>query len=184
MRRPRWWFLLALVVTLAAFAAGCGGDDEEGDGEAGGADTAAATDTEAAEPVECSATIGIMGPFTGDVAAIGQEQLNWAKFAVEHFNEENGTDFTLFEGDDPARSRPGLDASPRSSSRTSDIVAVVGPAGSQEVEAVGEIFGRRRALPSCLASATATALTERSTTRLLPRRAHRRRPGADGRART
>jgi branched-chain amino acid transport system substrate-binding protein len=159
MRRSRWWFLLALVVTLAALAAGCGGDDEAGEGEAGGGETAAATDTEAAEPVECSATIGIMGPFTGDVAAIGQEQLNWAKFAVANFNEENGTDFTLFEGDDQLDPAQSSTLAPQFVSN-SDIVAVVGPAGSQNVEAVGEIFSRE-SLAFVSSSATATDLTER-----------------------
>jgi branched-chain amino acid transport system substrate-binding protein len=157
MKKTRWWFLLALVVTLAALAAGCGGDDGDDGGEAGGGDTAAATET--AEAVECTASIGIMGPFTGDAATIGQEQLNWAKFSVDRFNEENGSNFTLVEGDtqlDPAQAST---VAPQFVSND-DIVAVIGPAGSQEVDAVGAIYDRA-SLAFVSPSATATDLAEK-----------------------
>jgi branched-chain amino acid transport system substrate-binding protein len=153
MRIPaRWLPLLALVLGVAALAAGCGGDDDgDDDGEAGQATTA----EEAA--VECGGKIGVMGPFTGDVAAIGQEQLNWAKFGVEKYNEENGTTFQLVEGDtqlDPAQ------ASTVAQRWVSDesILAVVGPAASQEVEAVGPLFDRAQ-IGFVSASATREDLT-------------------------
>jgi branched-chain amino acid transport system substrate-binding protein len=158
MKRTRWLILLTLVVALAAIASGCGGDDDE---EPAAGDTGAATDT-GAEAVECSGTIGIMGPFTGDAASIGQEQLNWARFAVDTFNEENGTDFVLEEGDtqlDPAQAST---VAPQFVSN-SDIIGIVGPAGSQEIEAVGEIFGRE-GIAFVSPSATATDLTERFDT--------------------
>ena len=163
MTKPRWWFLLALVVTLAALAAvGCGGDDDDGEA-GGGGDTGAATDTGGGgEAVECTASIGIMGPFTGDAATIGQEQLNWAKFSVERFNEENGTDFTLVEGDtqlDPAQAST---VAPQFVSND-DIIAVVGPAGSQEIDAVGQIFDRA-SMAFVSPSATATDLAEKFET--------------------
>jgi branched-chain amino acid transport system substrate-binding protein len=148
MKKSRWWFLLlALVAGLAVVAAGCGGDDEE----------AAPADEEPAEAIACTASIGIMGPFTGDAASIGQEQLNWAKFAVDRFNEENGTTFELVEGDtqlDPAQAST---VAPQFVSNN-DIVAVVGPAGSQEIEAVGAIFERAN-MAFVSMSATATDLT-------------------------
>jgi branched-chain amino acid transport system substrate-binding protein len=156
MKKSSLWLLLALIAALALVAAGCGGDDDE-DGEPAAQDTAA-TDTGAAEPVECSGSVGIMGPFTGDAASIGQEQLNWAKFAVDSFNEENGTDFTLVEGDtqlDPAQAST---VAPQFISN-SDIFGIVGPAGSQEVEAVGAIFDRE-GIAFVSPSATATNLTE------------------------
>jgi branched-chain amino acid transport system substrate-binding protein len=159
MKRTRWLILLTLVVALAAIASGCGGED--GDEEPAAGDTGAATDT-GAEAVECSGTVGIMGPFTGDAASIGQEQLNWARFAVETFNEENGTDFVLEEGDtqlDPAQAST---VAPQFVSN-SDIFGIVGPAGSQEIEAVGEIFGRE-GIAFVSPSATATDLTERFDT--------------------
>jgi branched-chain amino acid transport system substrate-binding protein len=148
MKKSRWWFLLlALMAGLAIVAAGCGGDDDE----------AAPAGEEEAEAIACAAAIGIMGPFTGDAASIGQEQLNWAKLSVDRFNEENGTDFTLVEGDtqlDPAQAST---VAPQFVSNE-DIVAVVGPAGSQEVQAVGAIFERAN-MAFVSMSATATDLT-------------------------
>src|SRR5215216_4772325 len=83
--------------------------------------------------------IGVMGPFTGPAASIGQEQLNWAKLAVADFNEATGWNVELVEGDtqlDPAIAvtvAESLVADP-------DIYSVVGPAGSQEVAATGQMF--------------------------------------------
>ena len=156
MKTPRFWLLLALVAVLAVGAAACGGDDDEDDGAAapettGGGDTGG-------EAVDCTASIGIMGPFTGDVAAIGQEQLNWAKFAVDTFNEERGTSFELVEGDtqlDPAQASV---VAPQFVDNDA-IVAVVGPAGSQEVDAVGGIYSDA-SMAFISGSATATNLTE------------------------
>jgi branched-chain amino acid transport system substrate-binding protein len=157
MRKSRYWILLALVAALAIVAAGCGGDDDD---EPAGEDTTAATDGEM-EAVDCTASIGIMGPFTGDVAAIGQEQLNWAKFAVDQFNEMHGTTFTLVEGDTQLDPAQAATVAPQFVSNA-DIVAVVGPAGSQEVDAVEAIYGDA-GMAFISASATATNLTDYAT---------------------
>ncbi len=146
--------LFALVLALSVLVAGCGGDDES----ASGTTEAATTGDGGDGGGDCSGAIGIMAPITGDAGSIGTEQLNFAKFAVDRFNEENGTDFTLVEGDtqlDPAQAstvgtRFGSD---------DDILAIVGPAGSQEVEAVGPIF-QREGLAFISGSATATSLTD------------------------
>lgn len=156
MKTPRFWLLLALVAVLAVAATACGGDDDDDDGAAAPETTGG--DTGGGEPVDCSGSIGIMGPFTGDVAAIGQEQLNWAKFAVETFNEERGTSFELVEGDtqlDPAQAST---VAPQFVDNDA-IIAVVGPAGSQEVDAVGGIYGDAN-MAFISPSATATNLTE------------------------
>jgi branched-chain amino acid transport system substrate-binding protein len=156
MRKSGIWVLLALVVAaLALVATGCGEDDD--DGGAAPPETTA-TDGDTMEAVECTASIGIMGPFTGDVAAIGQEQLNWAKFAVDQFNSEHGTSFTLVEGDTQLDPAQAATVAPQFVSN-SDIIAVVGPAGSQEVEAVGTIYGDAN-MAYISPSATATNLTE------------------------
>jgi branched-chain amino acid transport system substrate-binding protein len=157
MRKSSFWLLLALVAAFAIVAAGCGGDDDD-DGEPPAAEDTTAGDTGGAEAVDCTASIGIMGPFTGDVAAIGQEQLNWAKFAVDQFNEERGTTFTLVEGDTQLDPAQAATVAPQFVSN-SDIQAVVGPAGSQEVEAVGSIYGNA-GIAFISPSATATNLTE------------------------
>src|SRR5687767_12008881 len=81
--------LLVLVLALGLLAAGCGSDDDE----AGDATTEATTETgDGGAGGDCSGSIGIMAPITGDAGSIGTEQLNFAKFAVDRFNEENGTD--------------------------------------------------------------------------------------------
>ena len=157
MKKSSLWLLLALVAALALVASSCGGDDDDEDGEPAAQDTAAG-DTGEAEAVDCTAAIGIMGPFTGDVAAIGQEQLNWANFAVDQFNEERGTTFSLVEGDTQLDPAQAATVAPQFVSN-SDIVAVVGPAGSQEVEAVGSIYGNA-GIAFISPSATATNLTE------------------------
>jgi branched-chain amino acid transport system substrate-binding protein len=156
MKTPRFWLLLALVAALAVAATACGGDDGDDD------DGAAAPETTDGDTgmamVDCAASIGIMGPFTGDVAAIGQEQLNWAKFAVDTYNEEHGTTFELVEGDtqlDPAQASV---VAPQFVDNDA-IVAVVGPAGSQEVDAVGGIYADA-SMAFISPSATATNLTE------------------------
>ena len=156
MKTPRFWLLLALVAVLAVAATACGGDDDDDD------DGAAAPETTDGDTgmamVDCTASIGIMGPFTGDVAAIGQEQLNWAKFAVDTFNEEHGTTFELVEGDtqlDPAQASV---VAPQFVDNDA-IVAVVGPAGSQDVDAVGGIYADA-SMAFISPSATATNLTE------------------------
>jgi branched-chain amino acid transport system substrate-binding protein len=139
--------LLALVLGLAALAAGCGDDDD---------DEAAPTAT-APAAADCTGSVGVMAPITGDAASIGVEQLNFAKYALQRYNEENDTTFEVVEGDtqlDPAQ------ASTVAQRFVSDdaILAVVGPAGSQEIEAVGPLFTRAD-LGFVSPSATRTDLT-------------------------
>jgi branched-chain amino acid transport system substrate-binding protein len=79
--------------------------------------------------------IGVMGPFTGPAASIGQEQLNWARLAVADFNAATGWNVELVEGDtelNPARAVTVSEALIADAA----IFGVVGPAGSQEVEAI------------------------------------------------
>ncbi len=169
-RAARVLALLAAATVLAVLAAACGGGDSGGEEAvpaettapaetAAPAETGAPADTGAAAGVVgCTASIGVMAPATGDAASIGQEQLNWAKFAVSQYNEEYGTSFTLVEGDTQLDPAQAATVAPQFVSND-DIVAVVGPAGSQEVEAVGEIF-KSANLGFVSASATNTALTD------------------------
>ena len=145
--------LLALVLSLAIAAAGCGGDDEESSSTTGGG-----TSSGPAQAASCTGSIAAMGPYTGDAASIGQEQLDFTKYAVEKFNEDNGTDFKLEEVDtqlDPAQASTGA----QRVVSNDDILGVLGPAGSQEVDAVGPIFTREN-LAFISPSATDTKLTE------------------------
>jgi branched-chain amino acid transport system substrate-binding protein len=140
-----------LILALAALTAvGCGDDDDDGGGDGGGGDSSSAAD--------CTATIGVMAPITGDAAELGEEQRNWAQFGLDRFNRENGTKFKLVEGD--TQLDPGQASTVAQQFVSNDaIVAVVGPAGSQEVEAAGPLFDRA-GLGFVSQSATATELTE------------------------
>jgi branched-chain amino acid transport system substrate-binding protein len=115
--------------------------------------------TAAAPSVDCASTsIGFMGPITGDAAFIGKEQLGFAKYAIRKLG---GGKIKLVEGDtqlDPAQ------ASTVGARFHADdnILAVVGPAGSQEVLAVAPIFRKREPLPFISGSATRTSLTSGS----------------------
>jgi branched-chain amino acid transport system substrate-binding protein len=139
-----------VTVLLAGFAAvGCGGDDDDGGGGGGGGEQAS---------TDCTASIGVMAPITGDAAELGEEQRNWAQFGLDRFNRENGTKFKLVEGD--TQLDPGQASTVAQQFVSNDaITAVVGPAGSQEVEAVGPLF-ERASLPFVSQSATQTDLTE------------------------
>jgi branched-chain amino acid transport system substrate-binding protein len=144
--------LLATMLTLALAAitaVGCGDDDDDGgDGGGGGGETAAA---------DCTASIGLMAPITGDAAPLGEEQRNWGKFGLDEFNKANDTKFKLVEGD--TQLDPGQASTVAQQMVSNDAVrAVVGPAGSQEIDAVGPVF-ERADLGFISQSATATELT-------------------------
>ena len=101
--------------------------------------------------------IGIMAPITGPAGSIGTEQLNWSKLAVEDFNKANGWSVELVEGDtqlDPAQAVTAA----ASLIADADIYGVVGPAGSQEVEATSPAFKEAR-LVNVSGSATRPSLT-------------------------
>ena len=151
MRKRNIAALLLLIAALAFVAAGCGGDDE-------GEETGAAPTEPGAEAAACEGAIAVMAPITGEAASIGQEQLNFTQFAVQKFNEENGTSYTLEEVDtqlDPAQASTGA----QRIVADGNILGVVGPAGSQEVEAVGPIF-EQEPIAYVSGSATRTSLTE------------------------
>jgi len=103
------------------------------------ATTEAPVATTEAPMVVCAGSIGSIVPITGPVAFIGEVQRNWAQYAVEVYNEEHGTAYEFIEGDnmfDVAQSSVLAaqiidDAS---------IMAVVGPAGSDQADAGGAAF--------------------------------------------
>ena len=105
----------------------------------------------------CTAAIGMEGPLTGPVAVLGQEQLHFAQLAVSMDNQANKTKITIVQGDtqlDPAQATTVT----QQLTSNSKIVAVVGPAGSQEVQAVGPLMARA-GMAFISGSATAAALT-------------------------
>jgi branched-chain amino acid transport system substrate-binding protein len=103
------------------------------------------------------ASIGIEAPLTGQVAVLGQEQLAFAQLAVADDNAANGTNITIVQGDTQLMPAQATTVTQQFVSN-SKIVGVIGPAGSQEVEAVGPLFGRN-GLAFITGSATNSALT-------------------------
>jgi branched-chain amino acid transport system substrate-binding protein len=149
LRRQSTWRLLAALLALTLVAAACG--DDAGDGTtttAGGATTTAggATDTTeggttttGGEPMTCEATVGYIGPITGDVAFIGGVQLNWFKYALDTWNEEMGYDFQMVEGDNQFDTAQSATLAQQFLDNAA-MVAAVGPAGSDQVDAAGAVY--------------------------------------------
>jgi branched-chain amino acid transport system substrate-binding protein len=137
--------LLAVLVAVPLVTA-CGFGQEA-------AETAVAADTE----IPCSGTVAVMAPY-GGVGGKDSVQMNWVRMALETYNEEHGTDFTLLPAD--------VDTDTVRATRAAkliaidpEVVGVVGPQTSGVAEAVGPIFVRA-GLAFVSASATRTTLTD------------------------
>jgi branched-chain amino acid transport system substrate-binding protein len=144
-------FTLVALALIAVFVVGCGSSNSSSSKTAGsgGSSTTASSGS-------CKASIAIEGPFTGPVAQVGLEQLNFAKLAVANDNKSLGTDVTLAQDD--TQLTPSMAITKTQSIIASSAVASVGPAGSQEVEAVGPLFGKA-GMAFVTGSATLPALT-------------------------
>jgi len=105
----------------------------------------------------CVASVGMEGPLTGPVAVLGQEQLHFAQLAVLKDNLVNKTKISIVQGDTQLDPKQATTVTQQFTSN-SKIVAVVGPAGSQEVLAVAPLMSRA-GLAFISGSATAAALT-------------------------
>src|SRR5438046_1054314 len=138
--------VIAATALGALAVAACGSSGGGGSGASGGSSTKA-----------CVASIGMEGPLTGQVANLGQEQLHFAQLAVSQDNAANKTKISIVQGDTQLNPAQATTVTQQFTSN-SKIVAVVGPAGSQEVEAVGPLMARA-GLPFISGSATAASLT-------------------------
>jgi branched-chain amino acid transport system substrate-binding protein len=118
----------------------------------GGSSASGGTSTKA-----CVASIGMEGPLTGPVATLGQEQLHFAQLAVSEDNAANKTKISIVQGDTQLNPAQATTVTQQLTSN-SKVIAVVGPAGSQEVAAVGPLMARA-GMPFITGSATAADLT-------------------------
>ena len=75
------------------------------------------------------------------MAVLGTEQLHFAQLAVSMDNAANKTKITIVQGDTQLQPSQATTVTQQFTSN-SKILAVVGPAGSQEVEAVGPLMAR------------------------------------------
>jgi branched-chain amino acid transport system substrate-binding protein len=145
---------LAGSALVALIAAGCGSSSST---TTSASSTAAAS---ASTSKKCDASIAVEGPFTGPVAHVGLEQLHFAQLAVADDNAANHTNVTLAQDD--TQLTPSIAVSKTQSIIASPAVAVVGPSGSQEVEAVGPLLAKA-GLAAVSGSATLPALTSSGT---------------------
>jgi len=150
--------LLALAAALAIVAAASATTNR----------AAAPTATAGADKalINCgrTRTLGVAAPITGPAASIGVQQLKWARFFVTRYNRSHRNKLRVVSGDtqlpDTAQA---IQVAERFASN-SQILGVVGPAGSQEVQ-VSSAPLRNGGLGYVSGSATRTSLTTDGTRR-------------------
>ncbi len=145
--------LVLAVAALGSLAvAGCGTSSSSSSASGAAGSTSGSGSGKA-----CTASIGFEGPITGQVAPLGTEQLHFAELALSMDNAANKTKITLVQGDTQLNPAQATTVTQQFISNSS-IVAVAGPAGSQEVEAIGGPMARA-GMAFITGSATAVALT-------------------------
>jgi branched-chain amino acid transport system substrate-binding protein len=151
MRKSRWLSLTLATAALAVLAA-------TATASAARAPYAAA----AATAASCkSPTIGFAAPITGPAASLGVQQKNWFRFFVGQWNAKHSTKLKYVEGDTKLPDVAEATKVAQQFASNSSILAVVGPAGSQENQASTAAF-KRAGLAWVSGSATADSLTDGS----------------------
>jgi branched-chain amino acid transport system substrate-binding protein len=145
--------VIAAAAVGALAAAGCSSSSSSSTTSS----SSTASGSASAATASCTATIGLEGPLTGPNAVVGTEQLHFAQLAVATDNAANKTNITIVQGDTQLTPSIAVTVTQQFTSN-SKIVAVVGPAGSQEVEAVGPLMARA-GMPYISGSATNSTLT-------------------------
>jgi len=114
----------------------------------------------AAATATCSkgVQIGMLAPITGPAGSIGADQLHWAQFYVQQWNKAGyKPKLKLVQGDtqlDPSKASTVA----QSFASNASIMGVIGPAGSDEVQAVAPIL-QKAGLAFASGSATRVSLT-------------------------
>jgi branched-chain amino acid transport system substrate-binding protein len=113
----------------------------------------------AAAAVSCKkATIAVMAPLSGPAASIGQEQQHWAQFAVFLNNQTRRATKVSLQSFDTQLDDTMAATQAAKIAGTSQVLAVVGPAVSDEATAASPAFTKAR-LAFISGSATKTSLT-------------------------
>jgi branched-chain amino acid transport system substrate-binding protein len=143
--------IIAVAAVGTLVVAGCSSSSSSS------SSTTTSTSSSAAATTACVASTGMEGPLTGPVANLGQEQLHFAELAVSMDNAANHTQISIVQGDTQLTPSIATTVTQQFTSNAK-ILAVVGPAGSQEVEAVGPLMARA-GLAFISGSATNATLT-------------------------
>ena len=147
--------LVALVAGIAALAAGCGGSSSSSSGN-----NNTTTASSSGGGGSCGTVqLGMLAPITGPAGSIGSDQLHWAEFFVSQWNADssNSPKLKLVQGDTQIDTAKASTLAQQFASNNS-IVGVIGPAGSDEVEAVAPIL-KKAGLAFGSGSATRVSLT-------------------------
>ena len=142
--------VLAMAAVGSLAVAGCSSSSSSSAASGGSTGGTASTKS-------CVASIGFEGPITGPVAPLGTEQLHFAQLAVLTDNLANKTKIKLVQGDTQLQPAQATTVTQQFIANSS-ILAVVGPAGSQEVIAIGSPMARA-GMGFITGSATAVELT-------------------------
>jgi len=106
-------------------------------------------------------SVGMLAPITGPAASIGADQLHWAQFYFTQWNKnKKHVQIKLVQGDtqlDPSKASTVA----QSFASNGSILGVIGPAGSDEVQAVAPIL-KKAGLAFASGSATRVSLTDGS----------------------
>jgi branched-chain amino acid transport system substrate-binding protein len=156
MRKSIFALLVAACAFVAFVASGTGG-----------ASTKAPTSS-ANVLVKCGKTrsLGLLAPITGPAASLGTEQVSWFKYYISRYNKTHKK--TKFKGvyGDTILAGPGGTAeavkAAESVASNSSVLALVGPAGSNEVKATTPTI-KNAGLGFVSGSATNTTLTTDGT---------------------
>jgi branched-chain amino acid transport system substrate-binding protein len=103
-------------------------------------------------------SIGFAAPVTGPAGPLGQQMARWGKFAETRWNRAHRLDIRLVQGDTQLPDTAQAVRVAETLASNQSVLAVVGPAGSQEVEVSTAPF-RRGGVANISGTATATALT-------------------------
>ena len=122
----------------------------------------AVTATASAKPAAATAScgtvqIGMLAPITGPAGSIGSDQLHWALYGVQVWNKTHKVKLKIVQEDtqlDPSKASTASQALASNKS----IMGVIGPAGSDEVEAVAPIL-KKAGLAFASGSATRVSLS-------------------------
>jgi branched-chain amino acid transport system substrate-binding protein len=123
--------------------------------------TVAAASAASALSCKKGVQIGMLAPITGPAASIGSDQLHWAQFYFTQWDKnKKHVQIHITQGDtqlDPSKASTVA----QSFASSGSIVGVIGPAGSDEVQAVAPIL-RKAGLAFSSGSATRVSLTNGS----------------------
>lgn len=147
-----------LVASLALTACGSRGDDDNSGGGSGDKKTA---------------TIGFIGPLSGDLASLGLGMSNSVDLAIKQANESNaipGWTLKLDAKDDEAKADPGKNAA-TALAGDSSVVAVVGTLNSSVAEKVQPVLQPAHIAQISPAN-TGPSLTQGADWRTAPKRVY------------